>query len=196
MNNKEIKRLNILSIILFCIYILLLIWIVLLKCNIYLSITNGYFEFKTLTLKERFDYYLIPFIDYINNDSTQTFIKFKDGILNVIVFIPLGLYLSFFIKNNKFIKVIFYTFLISLLFEIIQLFSLLGSFQTEDLILNTFSGLLGYIIYKIIYKEKNIKVLNILSLICIIILTPILIYGVINTINMIDVYIDVITRSL
>ena len=196
MNNKEIKKLNILSIILFCIYILLLIWIVLLKCNIYLSITNGYFEFKTLTLKERFDYYLIPFIDYINNDSTQTFIKFKDGILNVIVFIPLGLYLSFFIKNNKFIKVIFYTFLISLLFEIIQLFSLLGSFQTEDLILNTFSGLLGYIIYKIIYKEKNIKVLNILSLICIIILTPILIYGVINTINMIDVYIDVITRSL
>ena len=196
MNNKEIKRLNILSIILFCIYILLLIWIVLLKCNIYLSITNGYFEFKTLTLKERFDYYLIPFIDYFNNDSTQTFIKFKDGILNVIVFIPLGLYLSFFIKNNKFIKVIIYTFLISLLFEIIQLFSLLGSFQTEDLILNTFSGLLGYIIYKIIYKEKNIKVLNILSLICIIILTPILIYGVINTINMIDVYIDVITRSL
>lgn len=196
MNNKEIKRLNILSIILFCIYILLLIWIVLFKCNIYLSITNGYFEFKTLTLKERFDYYLIPFIDYFNNDSTQTFIKFKDGILNVFVFIPLGLYLSFFIKKNKFIKVIFYTFLISLLFEIIQLFSLLGSFQTEDLILNLFSGLLGYIIYKIIYKEKNIKVLNILSLICIIILTPILIYGVINTINMIDVYIDVITRSL
>ena len=196
MNNKEIKRLNILSIILFCIYILLLIWIVLFKCNIYLSITNGYFEFKTLTLKERFDYYLIPFIDYFNNDSTQTFIKFKDGILNVIVFIPLGLYLSFFIKKNKFIKVIIYTFLISLLFEIIQLFSLLGSFQTEDLILNLFSGLLGYIIYKIIYKEKNIKVLNILSLICIIILTPILIYGVINTINMIDVYINVITRSL
>lgn len=196
MNNKEIKRLNILSIILFCIYILLLIWIVLFKCNIYLSITNGYFEFKTLTLKERFDYYLIPFIDYFNNDSTQTFIKFKDGILNVFVFIPLGLYLSFFIKKNKFIKVIIYTFLISLLFEIIQLFSLLGSFQTEDLILNTFSGLLGYIIYKIIYKEKNIKVLNILSLICIIILTPILIYGVINTINMVDIYIDVITRSL
>lgn len=196
MNNKEIKRLNILSIILFCIYILLLIWIVLFKCNIYLSITNGYFEFKTLTLKERFDYYLIPFIDYINNDSTQTFIKLKDGILNVIVFIPLGLYLSFFIKKNKFIKVIIYTFLISLLFEIIQLFSLLGSFQTEDLILNLVAGLLGYIIYKIIYKEKNIKVLNILSLICIIILTPILIYGVINTINMIDVYIDVITRSL
>lgn len=187
---------NILSIILFCIYILLLIWIVLFKCNIYLSITNGYFEFKTLTLKERFDYYLIPFIDYFNNDSTQTFIKFKDGILNVFVFIPLGLYLSFFIKNNKFIKVIIYTFLISLLFEIIQLFSLLGSFQTEDLILNLVAGLLGYIIYKIIYKEKNIKVLNILSLICIIILTPILIYGVINTINMIDVYIDVITRSL
>ena len=196
MNNKEIKRLNILSIILFCIYILLLIWIVLFKCNIYLSITNGYFEFKTLTLKERFDYYLIPFIDYFNNDSTQTFIKFKDGILNVFVFIPLGLYLSFFIKKNKFINVIIYSFLISLLFEIIQLFSLLGSFQTEDLILNTFSGLLGYIIYKIIYKEKNIKVLNILSLICIIILTPILIYGVINTINMIDVYINVITRSL
>ena len=196
MNNKEIKKLNILSIILFCIYILLLIWIVLFKCNIYLSITNGYFEFKTLTLKERFDYYLIPFIDYFNNDSTQTFIKFKDGILNVFVFIPLGLYLSFFIKKNKFINVIIYSFLISLLFEIIQLFSLLGSFQTEDLILNLVAGLLGYIIYKIIYKEKNIKVLNILSLICIIILTPILIYGVINTINMIDVYINVITRSL
>ena len=89
-----------------------------------------------------------------------------------------------------------YTLIISLTFEVVQLFTLLGSFQTEDLILNLFSGLLGYLIYKIIYKEKNIKVLNILSLISIIILTPILIYGVINTINMIDVYIDVITRSL
>lgn len=196
MNNKKIKRLNILSIIIFCIYILLLIWIVLLKCNIYLSITNGYFEFKTLTLKERFEYYLIPFIDYFNNESTQTFIKLKDGILNVIVFIPLGLYLSFFIKKNKFIKVMLYTLIISLTFEVVQLFTLLGSFQTEDLILNLFSVLLGYLIYKIIYKEKNIKVLNILSLISIIILTPILIYGVINTINMIYVYIDVITRSL
>ena len=158
MNNKKIKRLNILSIIIFCIYILLLIWIVLLKCNIYLSITNGYFEFKTLTLKERFEYYLIPFIDYFNNESTQIFIKLKDGILNVIVFIPLGLYLSFFIKKNKFIKVMLYTLIISLTFEVVQLFTLLGSFQTEDLILNLFSVLLGYLIYKIIYKEKNIKV--------------------------------------
>ena len=106
MNFKSEKLLNIFSKILFITYLLLFVWIVLFKCNIYLSITNGYWEFKTLTIKERFLYYIVPFEDYLKDLSRLWSVKVKDGVLNIFIFMPIGLYLSYFIKEKKFIKTI------------------------------------------------------------------------------------------
>ncbi|NBI06218.1 VanZ family protein [Senegalia massiliensis] len=69
------------------------------------------------------------------------------------------------IKHGEFKKVkhiLFTSIIISLLFEILQLISGLGSFDVDDLILNTLGAVTGYgsyyLIKKIIlYKKRMIK---------------------------------------
>lgn len=69
---------------------------------------------------------------------------------NVIMFIPLGFLLPrVFPKVNRLWKILLLTAGIITLVEILQLFTLLGSCDTDDLILNVTGAALGYGIYKI-----------------------------------------------
>lgn len=69
---------------------------------------------------------------------------------NVIMFIPLGFLLPrVFPKVNRLWKTLLLTAAIITLVEILQLFTLLGSCDTDDLILNVTGAALGYGIYKI-----------------------------------------------
>lgn len=71
---------------------------------------------------------------------------------NVIGFIPFGFLLPLLFKDLlSFKKIILLTFCLSLGFEMIQLTFNLGSFDVDDLILNTLGGILGYIPIKL-YK--------------------------------------------
>lgn len=69
---------------------------------------------------------------------------------NVIMFIPLGLLLPrVFAKLNRFGKVLLTTTLIIIAVEIIQLLTLVGSCDIDDLILNVIGAALGYWLYKL-----------------------------------------------
>lgn len=65
---------------------------------------------------------------------------------NIVVFMPVAIFLRLLIKRCK---SVFYTILlcleISLLAEIIQLITRVGSFDVDDLLLNTFGGICGCI---------------------------------------------------
>lgn len=50
-------------------------------------------------------------------------------------------------KNRKFLRVLGMTFLLSLFIECIQLIFRVGSFDVDDLILNTLGGVIGYIVF-------------------------------------------------
>ena len=67
---------------------------------------------------------------------------------NIAVFIPVGIFLPTLIKRCK---NVFFTALISLeislVVEIVQLATRVGSFDVDDLLLNTAGGLLGFLIY-------------------------------------------------
>ena len=55
-----------------------------------------------MTLKERFNFNLIPFIDYFDGPFlSQVKTRVEDDILNLVLFVPLGLYLSYFLKGKK-----------------------------------------------------------------------------------------------
>lgn len=194
------KLLRILSAFIFFFYCIILIWVVFFKCNIYLSVTNGYFEFKTLTTEERFLYFIVPFEDYFTDNIDFNLMKWKDGALNLLLFIPFGLYLSFFVKNKKFLKTMSISLVTIITIEIIQLYTLLGSLQTEDLIINLVGTLLGYLLYKLIYKKNNgivrLTILNILSIIALIASAIVGIYAIINTANQFDLYLDIVARRL
>ena len=64
MSIKSERLLKILSLVIFCIYIVLLVWVIMFKCNLINSIKDTYTYFKEFTLKERFMFYLVPFKDY------------------------------------------------------------------------------------------------------------------------------------
>lgn len=93
-------------------------------------------------------------IDCITGKNGKSYITF--GCLNlfgnVVAFIPFGFFLpALFGKWQNFLLVTVEIFLFSLLVEIVQLFSFTGSFDVDDIILNTLGGFLGYIVYRLVY---------------------------------------------
>lgn len=67
------------------------------------------------------------------------------------VFVPFGMFLPRLFRRCK--NVLFVTLLsleLSLIVEVIQLVSRVGSFDVDDLLLNTIGGMLGYLIYKLV----------------------------------------------
>jgi len=69
---------------------------------------------------------------------------------NVAAFMPFGLCLPMIsLKRRGFFSVLFWSFSLSLTIETIQLLYQIGSFDVDDILLNTIGGVLGYIGYRI-----------------------------------------------
>ena len=197
MNIKSNKLFKVLSISIFIIYLLLVIWVIVFKCNRMFAVTQGYYGLSQMTLMERLLREINPIGFYIDPPiESQVPFYALDDILNVLIFIPFGLYISYFSKKYKVLKAVIFAFFISLFFEVFQLFSLLGGGSTKDLITNTFGSLIGAIIGKRLYSDSKIKMFNICSIIVLIIEVPLLMYALINTGINIDVYIGILLRTL
>lgn len=76
---------------------------------------------------------------------------------NILAFSPFG-FLVPLISGRKIglYKIIALSFLFSLTIETIQLICRVGSFDVDDILLNTIGGILGYIIFKI-FRKKLVK---------------------------------------
>ncbi len=111
-----------------------------------------------------YHYNLIPFLEI------RRFIVYRKklGMLavlvnllgNVAAFLPFGFFLpTLSEKNRSFFYVTLMSFEFSLLIECIQLFSKVGSFDVDDMILNTLGGSIGFLCFLAARKliEKNEK---------------------------------------
>ena len=201
MNLFSSRLFKILSIIVFIMYIFLLVFIITFKCGYTQVFVDTYFFLKDKSFSERMMISLNKFYKYVDLfQGKNVWSTISDSLLNIIVFIPLGLYLAYFIKNNKLLKVLLISFLSTVFFELFQFFSLIGSFSIFDLLANTLGGILGYLLYRLIYNDKmsnkRIMILNIISIIVIIIFIPTVIYAVIIIIENLPIYIDIILRRL
>jgi glycopeptide antibiotics resistance protein len=147
---------------LFIVYFLVLIWIILFKMQ---------FTFNTLPHFRGLN--LIPFAGSVIKNNQ---LDYNEIILNMMVFIPFGLYLSMIKLNWSFWKKILSIAGVSLLFELLQFLFTIGGTDITDLISNTLGGAAGigfYIVFSKILKEKTNRILNILALIgtiCIVLL--------------------------
>ena len=157
---------------------LLLFWIIALKCNMKDAILGAKLYNQLFTLAERFEIYLSYF--------AKT--DFKDGAVNVLIFIPLGMMMPFLIQKRAFFKTVFFCFLISAGFEILQIVNGIGAFTYIDIINNTAGGILGAIIYLLLHKKAKEKPLAFTFAILILLQIPILIAAVINTVVHIEYY--------
>lgn len=151
---KSSNKANNLTIVLFIIYLISLIWIILFKFNIHFS-----------NIANQRSINLIPFgKPLILNGKTD----FGELILNVLIFAPLGLYAGILFKKLNNTKIVLSFLLISLMFEGFQFILRIGAFDITDLINNTVGGIIGLIIYKGLEKVlkdsvKAQKFINILA---------------------------------
>lgn len=68
---------------------------------------------------------------------------------NVLIFMPFGFFLPMASKYRSFLAAVFYSFALSFCVETFQLLTKVGSFDVDDLLLNTLGGALGYIVFMI-----------------------------------------------
>ena len=68
---------------------------------------------------------------------------------NVLVFVPFGFLMPMASKERSLIATVCYSFVLSLVVEISQILLKVGSFDVDDLLLNTVGGILGYIAFLI-----------------------------------------------
>ncbi|RUT30510.1 VanZ family protein [Paenibacillus zeisoli] len=97
----------------------------------------------------------IPFheiMEYFKHADFHSLINF---IGNIVIFIPFGILLPLIFKrmSNPLSKVLILSFTFSLGLETAQLMLAIGTFDVDDLILNTFGGVLGYGVYSLGNKK-------------------------------------------
>ena len=75
---------------------------------------------------------------------------------NVIAFIPFGYLLPKMVKKKpRLFHTVLFSFEFSLLVELTQLISRTGSFDVDDILLNTVGGILGYVCFYVIQHRRD-----------------------------------------
>lgn len=142
---KELKRaIKKVSWILFIIYLILMAYF--LFFSEYLNRSNASEYHYNLTLLNEVHR---SFWCYHAGMYRYFFLNF---VMNIVAFIPFGFFLPFLSYNRgkkKFTYVIFCAFSFTLLIELTQLVLKVGTFDVDDILLNTIGGLIGFILYVI-----------------------------------------------
>jgi glycopeptide antibiotics resistance protein len=136
-----------LTIVLFVIYLIALFWILLFKLGVQFS--------------------------YMGNRNVNL-IPFSDGkidvgeiILNVVIFVPLGIYAGVLFTKQAFGANLFFFFLFSSMFEVLQFVLRVGAFDITDIITNTLGGIVGLMIFKAIEQlfKNSVKAQKFINII-------------------------------
>lgn len=147
------------TLILSVIYLILLTWIILLKTQFSFADLG---HFRSINL--------IPFgASVVTNGAIN-----PDEIFNnLIVFIPVGLYLSMLKPEWSFVQKVLPILGLSLFYEVVQYLFAIGASDITDLIANTAGGVVGLLLFSLFQKclkEKTGKILNLLAVIATILL--------------------------
>lgn len=109
--------------------------------------TANFIPFKTIKM----------YIDYAHKLNS-----FENLAGNILVFVPFGILFPMLgRKRTNFGDIFINVFVFVLGIEVFQLFSAFGAFDVDDIILNCFGAILGYIIYRkcteiiLWYRKKN-----------------------------------------
>ncbi len=152
------------TLILMIFYLIALIWVIIFKL-----------EFSIKELPQIRNINLIPFNQpsIVNGKA-----DISEIILNVLAFIPYGLFIHILMDEKSILKKLLIIFATSFIFELIQYIFAIGASDITDIISNTSGGIIGVVVSMFMEKllrENWIKYINIVSTICAIILTAIIV---------------------
>lgn len=112
---------------------------------------------------------LIPFrtiLDYLTGDIIARAFAPSNLIGNLVLFLPLGVYVTLLNPNKRISVNTGLIALISVIVEIAQYLFKVGATDIDDVILNTVGGLVGILIFKVLYnllKDKTRIAVEILA---------------------------------
>ncbi len=137
--------------VIFAIYCLIILWVVLFKLSFSLDSIKMLFGNRSVNL--------IPFY-YENNVHLQ----FREIMLNVILFVPFGIYQKMLGVSNT--KAVLYGFVFGIILEICQFVLSIGASDITDVISNTLGTFVGMCVYAVVLKifcSRTDKLINILA---------------------------------
>ena len=142
MNSGSRKRIRISGKILFVLYIIFIIYFLLFSDWYGRTGQMQEYHYNLVLFKEikRFWYY---------RDQVGMFATFTNLFGNVVIFIPFGFFMPMASRYRSFFLTLFYSFGVSFFVECFQLVTRVGSFDVDDMLLNTLGGVIGYIVFAI-----------------------------------------------
>lgn len=160
-------------------YVLFLFWVIALKCNMPTPVFESKYIDKDTTLIERI-------VKYVPKASFET--EWKDAIINVMLFMPLGALLPFLLKKRPYLYSALICLAVSYAFEFLQLVSCIGAYTYIDVIHNTAGGVIGALVHLAVRRYLKDKPLRVAYYVIIGILCAVLLYAKISTIINIEMY--------
>lgn len=138
MSKRRARRIRAFGKLLFVLYLIFLIY--------FLIFSDWYGREGVL---EEYSYNLVLFKEIkrfiVYRETLGGFAVFTNLFGNILIFMPYGFFISMASRERGFFKTLLYSFGLSLCVEIFQLFSKVGSFDVDDILLNTAGGVLGYL---------------------------------------------------
>ncbi len=140
---------------LFAVYIALLTWIILFKMQVSLSAL----QMPAAKLN------VVPLAGSGANGS----VNWDEVVNNILIFLPMGVYLAMLLPERSFLLKLLPAFLISLAYEALQFLFRIGVADSTDLLGNTLGAAAGILIFSLIFRlfgEKVHKIITISALVC------------------------------
>jgi glycopeptide antibiotics resistance protein len=113
-------------------------------------------------------YNLVPFKTITNFIKYHEYVNFQTLMVNilgnVVAFVPFGVIMPIVFKKKEayyyFHIVVIWAFLLSLTIEVTQIVMSVGAFDVDDLILNTFGAIIGYLVFLYFRRGYRRAVIN------------------------------------
>ena len=140
MNHKKNRRLRIFGKILFILYIAFIVYFLLFSDLYGRTGVRTQYSYNLVLFKE-----IKRFWQY--REQLGFYAVASNLLGNVLIFVPFGFFLPMASAYRNFFSAIFYSFSLSLCVETFQLLTMVGSFDVDDLLLNTVGGAAGYLVF-------------------------------------------------
>lgn len=122
-----------------------IMYIIILLYLVFFRFAHGYFRDLVN---------LIPFktiLGYLSEGlGTSPSVSLGNVLGNIVMFIPLGVYLKIFLKDKRWFVSFLWIFISTVAIELIQFILKIGVCDIDDVILNSIGGLTGILIYRIL----------------------------------------------
>lgn len=149
MDEKQRKREKIFFRILFAVYVLLVVYFLFFAEMTGRTMSDRTYHYNLVLFKE-----IKRFIIYW--EQLGLVVVLANLLGNVLIFVPFGMMIPFLSNHfKKFWSVLLLTFELTVLIELIQLVTRVGSCDVDDILLNTIGGILGYIGYVIAVRWRR-----------------------------------------